>query len=85
MAKKKKRVSKVKKTINKIFKKEVKEPKVNTDSTIDRGSYLIKFVKPEDEKGRNDLRGTGLKIGEVAIDNNTSGDGIDEIAVFIKK
>ena len=76
--KNKKKVSKKEKT-----KKVSKEKTIS--NTLDRGSYCIFFVKPDNEAKRNELRNTGKVISETTISSNTFGDSIDEIIIVVRK
>ena len=66
-------------------KKEVVKEELTISNTLDRGSYCIFFVKPDNEAKRNELRNTGKVISETTISSNTLGDSIDEINIVVKK
>lgn len=57
---------------------------VNSDTILIRNGYKIYFVKPDDESQRNNLRNTDKTIGEVAVSVATSGDLVDEVAIFVR-
>ncbi len=73
-------------------KKELKtkEPKIkehvfNTDTLIERPTYFINFVKPDNQALRNDLANTGKVFGEVINNNDTPDDHDDEVVIFVRK
>jgi hypothetical protein len=70
---------------SKKIKAEIKPEAAPDNNLIDRGAYVIHFVKPDNESLKNNLTNTGRIIGQVAIDCNTANDGIDELLIVVKK